>query len=110
MLGTSLVNAGTYRFPATLHRKVSQGDFRRGRESEQLRTLWVDLKPKSAAENSGAEMTNAVRQFEIRTPWTPDKLDSSMWIEARGRRFDIDGVIDVDEASIEYLITATERA
>lgn len=106
----SNINAGKYRWPSTLYKTPSAGDFSgESLKPEALRQLWVQLVPRSSAETNATQGMESVDTVELRTPWTPEPIDSSMAIANERGWFEIEGVVNDADANIEYVITATKR-
>lgn len=82
--------------------------FRKNDEPEFIRDLYVSLKPTGSSESSQSDGIVNVTRYEVRTPWFPGPVKSSWYLELwDGRRFEIDGFVNVEEANIEWLIPAT---
>lgn len=69
----------------------------------------MQVLPRSSSETTATQGTESVDSVELRTPWTPEPIDSSMMIANERGWFDIEGIINDGDANIEYVITATKR-
>jgi len=104
------INAGKYRWPSKLYTKRTGGDWSgEDLNPRLLRELWVEIVPRSSSESTPTQGVEAVDTVLIRTPWTPEPIDSTMMIENERGWFDIEGIINKDDADMEFEITATKR-
>lgn len=74
-----------------------------------VRKLWVQIVPRSSSETTATQGVESVDTVEIRTPWTPEPIDSSMAIENERGWFEIEGVVNDNDADQEFVISATKR-
>ena len=106
-------DAGKYRFPGAIYRHPSQGKGSYSgatNDAELVSNVWLSIKPRASGEVNAMEQLESIDRYELRTPWFPAEIDATMWVESNGREYAIDGVTNVDEMNMEYLITATARA
>lgn len=69
---------------------------------EQRVKVWADKQSLSGRELIAAQAEQSLVRYNITIRWRAD-IDASCWIEHRGLKFDILGVLPDDDSGLEYI-------
>ena len=104
------VNPGKYRYPAELYEVPPQDDFGGSdQEPKKLRRLWIDFMPQRGSETNDNDKMAGINSYELRTPYTPEPLNSSMQLRWNGDVYEITNVMNEGHENKEYVLTAVRR-
>jgi len=104
------MNSGKFKYPAVVY-KPAEERIRTTRERKALFSVWLSVEPGAAGEPTRADGKEPSANFTLHCPWFPCDWDTAWYIELwDGRRFSIEGVVNVNEDNHEWQITATKES
>lgn len=76
----------------------------------EIARMWCSLEPLQGREYYAASQVQATTTHNIKTWYRSDITpDSTMWLTYGNRRFDIESVVNIEEANEEFLFRVHER-